>query len=183
MANFSIEGRSHVSPLYNYLWEFYIVNARSLYPKLKEDELSVACKSVPLPGSEIVTYTTHYMGVKKEIPIKKNLTQNITVDFELYEDGEVYNFFYNWTNLMFEQDPSKFSVGNTVLTMPSNMLYMRSIVIKQYKYNLEELNRYYVLHHAYPKKISDMNLTYVGGTEIMKMSVDFNFSHWTLENK
>lgn len=188
MSNFTIEGRAlQTNPIFNHLWEMSIINARSIMSNISEDDLILRCKSVTLPGSELVTHTTNFMGVKKEIPIKKNLTQTISCSFEMFEgekgkgDRLEYKFFYHWSNLIFEQNPKNFFVGNTILTMPSMQLYMRNIIIKQYKYNGEELSNHIKLYNCFPKKISDIELAYEGSATIVKFNIDFTFSHWTLE--
>jgi hypothetical protein len=195
--NFTIEGRKlKIDPIKSWLWEVIILNTKTLMASMNsssaniknfisalsmnEEDLINRCRSVTIPSVEIETYTSNYLGFKKVHPLKKKFSDIATCEYESFEDRKEYTFFYNWMNLIIEQNPKMINVGGTGLAIVDRSLFTRNIMIKQYKGNGDSVVNNFILYNAYPIKIADIPMSYENTTSV-KFAVDFAYDNWTLE--
>lgn len=182
--SFLIEGRFPDQEVQrSWLWEIFIPNISTLpIPNLSidEEDIIIRAKSVVQPGFSFDIFEAQHMGFKKQIPIKKNITNKIPVELEEFQDRKVLKLLYGWSNFIFSQDPRDLFVGNSSPIAITRNIYTKNIVLKQYAYNGAELDKSIVLLNAWPSNMSDLNLSY-NSNESVKYNVEFSFDDWYLE--
>lgn len=184
MANsFVIEGRKLANipdPQRQWLWELYISNIQSLKLGVDEEDMIIRCKSVNIPGVSFEAYEAEYMGLKKLIPIKKNLVRKITTEMEETEDLKIAKTLYAWMNKIMSHDPKDIFVAHTNPQYFLRNMFTKNILIRMYSYDGKTLDKSVVLHNAWPSNVEDATLSYAGN-ESVKYTIEWSFDYWTLE--
>lgn len=125
------------------------------------------CDTVMIPGLTVNTNPTRTYGEVREMPNEFNY-EPITATFYVDADMYVKKLFDNWILGIQDGDSRSFRYYNqyTADTM--------DIIVQDTK----ERNRYAVqLHEVYPKAVDSVILD-TANTQIMKLSVTFQYKYW-----
>lgn len=183
---FNIEGRrlSYLThdPQRQWLFEVIISNIENLIPKfnINEDDIIIRCKTISIPNITFDVYESNFLGFKKAIPIKKNNTNTVVTEIEEFEDQKVHKLLYNWSNLIFHQNPMMHFSNNSDVFLQERNKYTRNIILKMYKLNGQRLDYTIKFMNAWPSKVNDTQLGYEQDGQV-KFNVEWNFDYWIME--
>lgn len=136
----------------------------TLQQMVPQDDFMFRAKSVTIPQKEFTDMTTEYMGSKLIYPGKANVSGDVTINFDEFQDGWVSTTFHSWQNLIFKQGfREDQDIGNGVLTggAMSNYAkdYTATIRIVLYKSTLrEKMPVEWKLYRCWPKTFSSVDL-------------------------
>jgi len=143
-------------------------------------QISILAESASLPGRQLMTTPHKLFGTKREMPV-----------------GVVYaplNINFICTNSMIER--TFFDVWHQFIISPTSQYmeyyqdYVGQIIIQKIGNDeaaqslVGQVLATYFLEEVYPKSISEQELSYSGGDEYLKLSVEFEYARWscTLDN-
>ena len=207
LNNFTIEGRRSGSlltpdPQRTWLWEMIIptimplaidlgglstFNPRALLQTVIptiDDDLTIRCRSIAIPGSGFEFYESNFMGFKQKFPIKVKYTNTVTTEFEEFEDQIILKLLYCWKNKIIQQNahamPPENMGGDGKMKFQDKMAYKRSITLNLYSFDGWKLQKSIVMVNAWPENVNEVNLTYDSSNSV-KYSVDWGFDFWKLQ--
>lgn len=159
--------------------------ATMLKERINQDDFIFRAKSVTIPQKEFSEMTTEYMGTKLIYPGKVNISGDVTINFDEFQDTWVSTAFHTWqqfiTNTGFRDDII-WNDGNAPLTggSISNFAnhYCATINIVLYDSTLKKkLPVQWRLYRCWPKTVSSVDLGMEDDGKIQR-SVTFSYSHW-----
>ena len=126
------------------------------------------CDTVMIPGLTVNTNPTRTYGEVREMPNEFNY-EPITATFYVDADMYVKKIFDNWILGIQDGDSRAFRYYDDYIAMGT-----MDIIVQDTK----ERNRYAVqLHEVYPKAVDSVILD-TANTQIMKLSVTFQYKYW-----
>ena len=133
-------------------------------------EVSLRCESVTLPGRNLSsTPDTNIHGPLREVVNNVNYADSVTMVFQASTDLRERVFFEKWQYTAF--NPKTWNVGYYRDYVGSVFIYLLDKQ-DQRKYGLK-------LWEAFPKSITQTELSYASNNELIKISIDMNFRFWT----
>ena len=133
-------------------------------------EVSLRCESVTLPGRNLSsTPDTNIHGPLREIVNNVNYADSVTMVFQASTDLRERVLFEKWQYTAF--NPKTWNVGYYRDYVGSVFIYLLDKQ-DQRKYGLK-------LWEAFPKSITQTELSYASNNELIKISIDMNFRFWT----
>ena len=133
-------------------------------------EVSLRCESVTLPGRNLSsTPDTNIHGPLREVVNNVNYADSVTMVFQASTDLRERVFFEKWQYTAF--NPKTWNVGYYRDYVGSVFIYLLDKQ-DQRKYGLK-------LWEAFPKSITQTELSYASNNELIKISIDMNFRYWT----
>lgn len=176
--NFTIEGSRlrEYDPIKQSLYQVFIPNTNIISPLLNfdEEDVTVMTRNISLPSIAIETYEAQHLGFKKIIPIKKDVGNSFTIEVESFEHKDILLFFYNWMNLIIQNDFGG-NMGSMSILYPISNLLKRKIEISSFAFNGDLLNKI-IFENAWPKKIDLGSRNYENSGSV-KYNVDFAFDN------
>lgn len=137
-------------------------------------------KSQSFPGMKNNPVMYKYKGI--DIPLRGNTKFDDTwsCTLLLQEDHEMKIFLEKWMTQLSHNDFSNQDVDDAVIgTFRSGTLY-KGISIYQRNFDDSENMIQYVLHNAFPKNMNQVTVDYSALGEILQITVEFSFSHYTI---
>ena len=133
-------------------------------------EVSLRCESVTLPGRNLSsTPDTNIHGPLREVVNNVNYADSVTMVFQASTDLRERVLFEKWQYTAF--NPKTWNVGYYRDYVGSVFIYLLDKQ-DQRKYGLK-------LWEAFPKSITQTELSYASNNELIKISIDMNFRYWT----
>lgn len=131
--------------------------------------ITLFCESTSLPGQVIATTEQRIMGETREFPYKKNY-DNIPMSFYIDNNFEVKTFFDNWLKYI--------SNDNNKITSYYLDYISPTIEIDVLPMDSESPTHTVILHEAYPKAISNIDLS-ANARDVAKITVSMNYKYYT----
>lgn len=147
--------------LFQVIIEFETDTMQQIVP---QDAFMFRAKSVTIPQKEFTDMATEYMGSKLIYPGKANVSGDVTINFDEFQDGWVSSTFHRWQNLIYKQGfRDDQDVDNGLITggAMSNYAsrYCATIRIVLYTSTLKEkLPVEWKLYRCWPKTFSSVDL-------------------------
>lgn len=140
-----------------------------------EEEVVMLGKSASFPGLTARPIELKYRG--HTIPIKGqvNYGNTLSVTFLLTENHKLKLDLYNWMHMM---DP------NNIIDAGYNLKpkqYRQLIQVAQLNFNNDTITMIYNIENAFPQSISTTEVDYADVGRITEMTVEFAFSHFSME--
>ena len=142
----------------------------------EKDLVNVLCKSAALPASNLGVIEVPFRG--RTVKIAGDRTFDTwTATFFNDKDMKIRSYFEQWLEAMNTHE------GNFApLFVPNNSEgYMCDVKVKQLeKHNVEggQVLREYVLKHAFPTNVSQIDLAYDSNDQVEEFTVEFQYSYW-----
>lgn len=181
--NFSLEGRSAADEdvVRTFQWELLIPGIAQVVKNTSGvadlvEGLRTRVRSGSMKGNSITEIESIFMGQKQFFPGKKEIVADMSIEFEETQNMIVHNTFIEWMNAVMNSDQLSDKVGTSSYTKKRGG-YALDMTLILYDYSGERVLREILYKNAWPKNISDVDLTY-DGTDAMKFSVDFRFDTW-----
>lgn len=149
------------------------------------ESIILRAKTATIPAKEFTDMTTEYMGTKLNFPGKMNISGEMSITFDEFQDLVVTGIFHNWQNLIVKQGWSKdLSTTNDQYTGGSKTnyanQYMATIDIIMYDSTLQEKLPYvWRLYRCWPKNMSTVDLGMEDDGKVQRQ-VTFAYSAWEL---
>ena len=150
-----------------------------------QDDFMFRAKTVTIPQKEFTDMSTEYMGSKLLYPGKANVTGDLSITFDEFQDLWVSQAFHKWQNFIFNSGWSDdVSLNNGVLTggALSNYAkdYTAKIRIVLYDSTLKSRLPYeWVLYRCWPKTLSTADHGMEDDGKVQR-SVTFSYSTFEL---
>tara|TARA_Y100000034_G_scaffold91101_1_gene109834 strand:+ start:78 stop:632 length:555 start_codon:yes stop_codon:yes gene_type:complete len=137
--------------------------------------LSILCENVTLPTKSLATYEKSIYGPVKAMPYRMTFTE-ASMSFIMTDSMQEKKYFDAWQNKIVDPKTGNLGFFDD---------YVADISIKKFSrtaFNEGSTPTYEVkLIDAWPSIVSEVQLSYSGGTEAMKLSVTFQFKKWESE--
>ena len=152
-------------------------------PNNTEDKnlVNILCKSAALPASNLGIIEVPFRG--RTVKISGDRTFDTwTATFFNDKEFKIRSYFETWLAQM-----NTHEANNAPRFKPSNGNdgYMASVGIKQLRKDAtggtldnETVLRHYVLNHAFPVNVSQIDLAYDSNDQIEEFTVEFQYSFW-----
>ena len=133
------------------------------------DKISMRCESVILPGRALTTVDdTNIHGPRRQVVDGVNYAESVQMTFQSSADARERVAFEKWQYKAF--NPKTWQVGYY-------NHYVGTVEIFLLDHQMQR--RYGVqLMEAFPKTLTDVNLSAPSSAEIIKWTVDMNFRYW-----
>lgn len=180
MSLFHIEDRLKNAPdiVRSYNWEVIIPDIGSVSDSVKDaDELVVRARitSIPSRGNEKIE--SNFIGMKQFFPGKPTFSNQISITFEEFEDQLVSKVMYEWSNKIFDIRSNSPTGGGAQVNKKRDIA--KEIIIKQFDYNTQDLERAYKLINCFIENVDEISLDYTSN-ESIKVPVIFSYDYWEL---
>ncbi len=143
--------------------------------------VNILCKSAALPASNLGIIEVPFRG--RTVKISGDRTFDTwTATFFNDKEFKIRSYFETWLAQM-----NTHEANNAPRFRPSNGAdgYMASVGIKQLRKDglggtsdTETVLRHYVLNHAFPVNVSQIDLAYDSNDQIEEFTVEFQYSFW-----
>ena len=132
--------------------------------------ISLFCEETALPGLKIATTEHNVMGEHRQFPYMKNY-DNVSMSFYIDNNFEVKGFFDNWLKCISDDSNKITSYYSDYIspTVEINVLPMGS----------EMSTHTVILHEAYPKAISNIELS-ASSRDVVKVTISMNYKYHTV---
>ena len=145
----------------------------------EKDLINVLCKSAALPASNLGVIEVPFRG--RTVKIAGDRTFDTwTATFFNDKDMKIRAYFEAWLESMNTHE-GNFS-PNFIPTKETDG-YMATVGVKQLeKHGAEggQVLREYVLRHAFPTNVSQIDLAYDSNDQIEEFTVEFQYSYWNV---
>lgn len=178
--SFHIESRMKNLPdiLRGYNFEVIIPDIGSVSESVKDSEdlvVRARISSIPSRGHEKIE--SNFVGMKQFFPGKPTFSNQISITFEEFEDQLVSKCMYEWANKIFDVRADSPTGGGAQVNKKRDIA--KDIIIKQFDYNTQDLERAYKLFNCFIENIEEVSLDYTSNDSI-KIPVQFSFDFWEL---
>lgn len=180
MGLFHIEDRLKNAPdiVRSYNWEVIIPDIGSVSESVKDiDDLVVRARITELPSRGVEKIESNFVGMKQFFPGKPTFSNQIPITFEEFEDQLVSKAMYEWANKIFDVRSNSPTGG--VAQVDKKREIAKDIIINQFDYNGENLQRSYKLFNCFIENIEAISLDYTSN-ESIKIPVVFSYDFWEL---
>ena len=140
-------------------------------------------KTSQFPGKSNEVIDLKFKG--RTIPIKGQVKYDNTwsCTFYLSEDHSTKTLFENWIESL-EQVHNFLNAGQRLddsveMAKQSNQ-YTSELQIEQKDFHGEETTSVYILHNAFPKSVSSVDVDYSSTGSILEFTVEFSYSHYSV---
>jgi len=184
MANFTIEGRQQRSDIQrNWLWEIFFPRVPSFVQSILggfiNEELTLQCRSINIPGRTIESTETYFLGQKQIFPGRQVFSNQVEATFEETEDQQMFRFFNLWMETIHNIDAySIFGTAGvgTYLTKQEIAVPMH---LRMFKYDGSLMSQKIHFINVFPSTITDVSLSYESN-ESVKYTVTFSYDLWRI---
>lgn len=142
-----------------------------------KDLTNILCKSAALPASNLGVIEVPFRG--RTVKIAGDRTFDTwTATFFNDKDMKLRSYFEQWLEAMNTHE------GNYAPLFVPNQTdgYMCDVKVKQLEKNANtnggQVLREYVLKHAFPTNVSQIDLAYDSNDQVEEFSVEFQYSYW-----
>jgi hypothetical protein len=146
--------------------------------------LKLRADQVRAPGINLMTSQQQRYGIGsvQNMPINAQF-QDVRISFLVDHFSEIWQYWYNWTNLIFGFNGLASANGPVVNSLPSYQAEYKenySTIIQIYIYdhfgnNIQKIN----LYEAFPTAIADMPLAW-GDGNLMKLNVTISYTSYAI---
>ena len=127
------------------------------------------CEETSLPGLDIFTSTQNVISERRLLPYSRKYN-NVPMTFYVDNNFEVKSFFDNWMKYVSDE--------STKITSYYSDYISPSIEISVLPMDSEIPTHTVTLYEAYPKAISDINLSY-SSSDVAKINISMNYKYYT----
>ena len=146
---------------------------------LIEEDFIIKCRSASIPNKAFGSIETSYMGHKKVFPSKVEFSNTVSVTYEENERQSIKRFFDDWQWTIYNSD--FFSGGNAGNAIYNRDNYTANLQLAFYAYNGIGLEKNIIFYNCWPKEVSEVSVSYDGGSEAIKYTVTFAYDFWELQ--
>ena len=145
----------------------------------EKDLINVLCKSAALPASNLGVIEVPFRG--RTVKIAGDRTFDTwTATFFNDKDMKIRSYFESWLESMNTHE------GNYSPNFVPNQTegYMCDVKVKQLeKHGAEggQVLREYILKHAFPTNVSQIDLAYDSNDQVEEFTVEFQYSYWFVD--
>lgn len=143
------------------------------------------CQSASLPGISINTDDTYMpqgFGFVEQMPWGLSFTNNMVMTFIADNRGQLMGGMHDWMEQIVpfnaESDQAETLMGRPMV-LKYKQSYVGTIKLHHYDPTREKISTY-TLHDAFPKQISEAQLSMTDG-DYMRFSVNMAYTRWTVE--
>ena len=158
---------------------------QALQEMVATDPFMFRAKTVTIPGKEFTDMTTEYMGSKLIYPGKANVSGEVSVTFDEFQDLWVSTAFHHWQNLIFNhgfRDDIDVANGNLTGGAMSNYAkdYCATMKICLFDSTLKrKLPVEWRLYRIWPKNVGTVDLGMEDDGKIQRQ-VTFSYSSFEI---
>ena len=150
-------------------WESENENRFDIDSVTDMDKISMRCESVTLPGRTLSTVDdTNIHGPRRQVVDGVMYADSVSMTFQSSSDGAERVAFEKWQYRAF--NPKTWQVGYYNHYVGTVEIFLLDHQMQR-RYGIQ-------LMEAFPKILSDVNLSGPASTEILKWTVDMNFRYW-----
>ena len=180
MPNFTIEGRAKRLPdiQRTWMWELLIPSIADVTGGIMSDveDLIIRVRSAVIPGRQIESMTSEFMGMKQYFPGKTTFASTFTSTIEETQDQMVWKALKHWQNLIYLVDPKVPAGGAS--QRPTKRSIAKDIFLIEYGYNGEPLDEKVRFYNCYPEGVGDVTTSYESADQV-KFEVTWRYDFWT----
>ena len=155
---------------------------------LIEEDFIIKCRSANIPNKSISTIETSFMGHKKIYPSKAEFSNTVSIEYEENERMTMKRFFDDWQWIIYNPDFNSGGddrnktapFGNAGNQMFDRTDHTADLQLCFYGYNGIGLERNVTFYNCWPKEISEVAVSYAGGSDSIKYNVTFAYDFWEL---
>lgn len=161
-------------------------NASSLFALNSQNLLEFRAESVRLPDvSFMVSDVNRYgVGPTQKMPYNAMFTDT-SITFIADKKSEIYNYFYQWTNKIFDYSGDGSGSSNVSkiasYTTEYKNNYTSDLIVDVYDNN-GKISSTFTMVDAFPVSINSVNLDWNNQNTLMKITVGFTFTNWNMTN-
>lgn len=143
-------------------------------------DLTIACESVELPGSQLATGEDKQFGPIRKIPYL-NIYTDLAIRFICSDDLRERYFFDAWQDLVLKRDDIVGSTTKESFKVGFYDDYVTTISIKVL--NQKNETQYTIkCHEVWPIDVLNQPLSYGNTDDYMRLEVNLAYRNWTTEN-
>ena len=178
--NFTIEGRARANKLPDiqraWMWELFIPSIKDVTGNMDVDDLIIRVKTAVIPGRQIESMTSEFMGMKQYFPGKTTFTSTFTSSIEETQDQMVWKALKHWQNLIYLVDPVRPKGGAS--QRPNKRSIAKDIYLREYGYDGKPLEKKVRFYNCYPEGVGDVTISYESADQV-KYEVTWRYDFWT----
>lgn len=144
----------------------------------ESEDLMIRAKTISMPSKSFNELTTSYLGSEIKYPGKPTIAGTFSIQFDEFQDLYISNCFYQWQNIMYNQDftinTSNQYTGGAISNRLSDYTCNVDVILydSTLKTKLPYFYRYYLV---WPKEISQAELSQEGDQKITRQ-ITFQYS-------
>ena len=182
--NLTLEGRrtqNQADVQRNFMWLLAIPGVSTVAPTtalLDQEDLLVRCRSMSIPPRTIAAIQSDFVGTKQYHPGKPDVGGTFVATFEETEDMKIQQIFYEWSQNIFNINPSSpLTAGKS--KRPLKRQLTKTVFLQLLGYDGRPLPKAIRFVNAWVQNVAEVALDYGAGDSV-KYSVTFQYDFWTL---
>ena len=179
-VNFTIEGRRKLDMpdiQRAWMWELCILDIGDVTDHIMDvEDLIVRVRTAVIPGRQIESMTSEFMGMKQYFPGKTTFASTFTSTIEETQDQMVWKALKYWQNQIYLVDPKVPAGGAS--QRPTKRSIAKDIFLIEYGYNGEPLDEKVRFYNCYPEGVGDVTISYESADQV-KFDVTWKYDFWT----
>jgi hypothetical protein len=189
--NFTIEGRagSVIKDIQrSWMWEVSFPEISNILSDSKiaqmgtggfQEELTCRARSVSIPARGLEMIESNFGAFKQFFPGKFTMDQEVSINFEESESGNLHSIMYEWQQKIFniKSGHSQMAGGKRGLAGTSYVLPNMYLTLKNYAGVLRE--KMIIYKNVMPKNVGNAEMSY-SNNESQTFSVTFQYDLWFL---
>lgn len=160
--------------------------ARAYLPDISTRELSLFCDAGTLPGKNVraLDIKRQAYGDIYRMPIAKE-NKSVGLSFFVDSQYQIMKFFHSWIGFIVEDGNE---TPNSIMDRQRSYRevayledYASTLELFGYSDSGEDQGIKFSLYNAYPVQVGDVQVGWEQNDQIMRIPVEFNFTHFTTE--
>ena len=144
-----------------YTWEL-LLTPPSVISDSTEEEITIRCRSVVIPGRSQEFITSNFMGMEQFFPGRVKFTNPFNITFEEFEDRKIAQLLWKWQQILFDTTTGGGS-GNV-----KKESVAQSCILQLLDYQGLKVPQYgkIQINNAWPESVAEVPMSYAESTAL-----------------